>query len=137
MEHSISKFNSAEIVSVVKQIKDAILVSRYNAARMVNKEMLSLYYNIYNIGEFISVNSRNVKWGSGAIKAISELLQKEIPGLRGFSESGLKRMRTFYEGWYRYVVNRPTPSDEIVTIDTTIISNRPMTLDDFSEQELE
>lgn len=134
MEHSISKLNSAEIVSVVKQIKDAILVSRYNAARMVNKEMLSLYYNI---GEFISVNSRNVKWGSGAIKAISELLQKEIPGLRGFSESGLKRMRTFYEGWYRYVVNRPTPSDEIVTIDTTIISNRPMTLDDFSEQELE
>ena len=134
MEHSISKLNSAEIVSVVKQIKDAILVSRYNAARMVNKEMLSLYYNI---GEFISVNSRNVKWGSGAIKAISELLQKEIPGLRGFSESGLKRMRTIYEGWYRYVVNRPTPSDEIVTIDTTIISNRPMTLDDFSEQELE
>lgn len=61
--------------------------------------------------------------GSGAIKAISELLQKELPGLRGFSESGLKRMRTFYEGWNRYVSNRPTPLDEIVSMDTVIISN--------------
>lgn len=60
IEHSISNLNSVEIVSAVKQIKDAILVSRYNAARLANKEMLSLYYNI---GEFISVNSRNVKWG--------------------------------------------------------------------------
>lgn len=134
MEYSISNLNSAEIVSAVKQIKDAILVSRYNAARMANKEMLSLYYNI---GEFISNNSRNVKWGSGAIKTISELLQKELPGLRGFSESGLKRMRTFYEGWNKYTANRPTPLDEIVTINTEIISNRPMALDDFSAQELE
>ena len=93
MENSIPSLNSAEIVFAVKQIKDAILISRYNAARMANKEMLSLYYNI---GEYISTNSRNAKWGSGAIKAISELLQKELPGLRGFSESGLKRMRTFY-----------------------------------------
>ena len=131
MEHSISNINSAEIVSAVKQIKDAILVSRYNAARMVNKEMLSLYYNI---GEFISINSRNAKWGTGAIKTISELLQKELPGLRGFSESGLKRMRTFYEGWSRYVVNRPTPLDDIVNIGTEIISNRRIALDDFSEQ---
>lgn len=134
MENSISNLNSARIVSAVKQIKDAILISRYNAARMANKEMLSLYYNI---GEFISTNSRNAKWGSGAIKAISQLLQKELPGLRGFSESGLKRMRTFYEGWNKYVANRPTPLDGFVTTETEIISNRPMALDDFSTQELE
>lgn len=134
MEHSISNFNSAEIVSAVKQIKDAILVSRYNAARMANKELLSLYYNI---GEFISVNSRNAKWGSGAIKAISELLQKELPGLRGFSESGLKRMRTFYEGWNRYVANRPMTLDDFVSLGTEVISNRLITLDDFSAHELE
>lgn len=134
MENSIPSLNSAEIVFAVKQIKDAILVSRYKAARMANKEMLSLYYNI---GEYISTNSRNAKWGSGAIKAISELLQKELPGLRGFSESGLKRMRTFYEGWNKYIANRPTPLDEIATINAEIISNRPMALDDFSDQELE
>ncbi|MDE5790889.1 MAG: PDDEXK nuclease domain-containing protein [Muribaculaceae bacterium] len=134
MEHSISNLNSAEIVSAVKQIKDAILVSRYNAARMANKELLSLYYCI---GEFISIKSRNAKWGTGAIKSISQLLQKELPGLRGFSESGLKRMRTFYEGWSKYVTNRPMTLDDFPSLDSEFISNRPITLDDFTSQELE
>lgn len=134
MDYSISHLNSAEIVSAVKKIKDAILLSRYNAARMANKEMLSLYFNI---GEFISSNSRNATWGTGAIKAISDLLQNELPGLRGFSESGLKRMRTFYEGWSKYVANRPMSLDEIVALNSALISNRPIALDDFSTQEQE
>lgn len=134
MEYVVSNFNSAEIVAAVKQIKDAILVSRCKAARMVNAELLNLYYNI---GEFISLNSRNAKWGSGAIKAISALLQKELPGLRGFSETGLKRMRTFYEGWCKYVTNRPTASDDFSGLTLTNISNRPISLDDFTNQEIE
>ena len=32
-------------------------------------------------------------------KTISERLRKELPGLRGFSESSIKNMRTFYEEW--------------------------------------
>lgn len=61
-------------------LKDAITKSRYRAAQHVNKEVL--YLN-YAIGRFISINSRTAKWGSNAIKIISELLQKELPGLRG------------------------------------------------------
>ncbi|MFC2273060.1 MAG: hypothetical protein ACFNLX_01075 [Capnocytophaga granulosa] len=30
---------------------------------------------------------------------ISEQLQRELPGLRGFSATNLKRMRVFYEEW--------------------------------------
>lgn len=40
-----------EIITAVKSIKHAILKSRYNAAKLVNKELLTLYYNI---GEYIS-----------------------------------------------------------------------------------
>ncbi len=58
--------------------------------------MLSLYYGI---GRYISANSRDGFWGTGAIKTISELLRKELPGLKGFSESSLKNMRMFYEEW--------------------------------------
>lgn len=119
--------NKSEIVSAVSTIKNAILKSRYIAAKLANKELLSLYFNV---GEFISSNSRNAKWGSSAISLISQLLQKELPGLRGFSESGIKRMRTFYEGWCKYVTIRPMASDESATV-----KNRPMVLDDFSEQE--
>ncbi|MDE5762325.1 MAG: hypothetical protein K2H68_02290, partial [Bacteroidales bacterium] len=34
-----------------------------------------------------------------AIESISEQLQKELPGLRGFGIRNLKNMRTFYEEW--------------------------------------
>lgn len=80
----------------VRVIKDAILQSQYQAARLVNKEQLALYYGI---GCYISRNSRNGFWGTGAISSISRRLQQELPGLRGFSERNLKNMRIFYEEW--------------------------------------
>lgn len=55
--------------------------------------MLSLYYGI---GRYISANSREVFWGTRAIKTISERLRKELPGLRGFFETSIKKMRQFY-----------------------------------------
>lgn len=134
MEISLDKFDSSDIVKAVKDIKSTILASRYNAARLANREQLSLYYNI---GEYISVKSRTAKWGSNAIASISRLLQQKLPGLRGFSESGIKRMRTFYEGWSKYVSNRPITLDDFgYSSESAIPVNRPMALDDFSEQEI-
>lgn len=134
MEISLKKFDNADIVSAVKDIKNAILMSRYTAARLANRELLTLYFNI---GEYISLRTRSSKWGSAAITSISELLQKELPGLRGFSETGIKRMRTFYEGWCRYITNRPMPSDDLTLCsDLPRLTNRPMALDDFSEDEM-
>lgn len=53
----------------------------------------------YSIGKYISLNSRNGYWGKGAIDTISERLDRELPGLRGFSARNLRYMRTFYEEW--------------------------------------
>ena len=80
----------------VSAIKSAILQSQYEAARSVNEKQLMLYYGI---GKYISLNSRKGFWGKGAIDTISERLQKELPGLRGFSARNLKYMRKFYEEW--------------------------------------
>ena len=80
----------------VQTIKTAILRSQYDAARSVNEKQLMLYYGI---GKYISLNSRGGFWGKGAIDAISERLQKELPGLRGFSARNLRNMRKFYEEW--------------------------------------
>ncbi len=77
-------------------IKTAILLSQYRAAKVVNREQLALYFGI---GRYISDNSRYGYWGTNAIKTISEQLQKELPGLRGFSARNLKNMRTFFEEW--------------------------------------
>ena len=83
-------------VAAVETIKKAILQSQYDAAKSVNEKQLKLYYSI---GKYISLNSRNGFWGKGAIGAISERLEKELPGLRGFTSRNLRYMRTFYEEW--------------------------------------
>ena len=80
----------------VEIIKTAILQSQYDAARSVNEKQLTLYYGI---GKYISLNSRKGFWGKAAIDAISERLDKELPGLKGFSARNLRNMRTFYEEW--------------------------------------
>ena len=80
----------------VQIIKTVILQSQYEAARSVNEKQLMLYYGI---GKYISMNSRNGFRGKGAINAISERLNKELPGLRGFSARNIRYMRMFYEEW--------------------------------------
>jgi hypothetical protein len=87
-QQSLINFNQA-----IQAIKSAILQSRYRAAALANREMLSLYFGI---GKFISENSRNHFWGTNALETISESLQQELPGLRGFSVSNLKNMRIFF-----------------------------------------
>ena len=101
------------ILSAVKVIKAAILKSQARAAQALNQELLALYYGI---GRYISRNSRDGKWGTGAIKAISTQLSQELPGLRGFSETSLKKMRQFYEQW-QILENRPLVADELEGVD--------------------
>lgn len=80
----------------VKAIKTAILQAQYEAAKNANAQQLQLYYAV---GGYVSANTRNGAWGTGALKTISEQLQKELPGLRGFSERNMYYMKTFYEEW--------------------------------------
>ena len=105
--------NITTYTSAVSIIKSAILKSQARAAQAVNQEQLALYYGI---GRYISINSRDGKWGSGAIKSISEQLKHELPGLRGFSETSLKKMRLFYEQW-KLLENRPPTAGESETSD--------------------
>jgi predicted nuclease of restriction endonuclease-like (RecB) superfamily len=97
----------------IQLIKGAILKSRYRAAALANRELLSLYYGI---GKYISENSRNHFWGTNAIETISIQLQQELPGLRGFSTSNIKNMRQFYESWEHVYVNRQPVAGEIEPI---------------------
>lgn len=77
-------------------IKTAILQSQYRAVQKINSEQLALYFSI---GRYISEHSRDNYWGTGALAYISEKLRRDMPGLRGFSEAHLKKMRIFYEEW--------------------------------------
>ncbi|MBP3517018.1 MAG: DUF1016 family protein [Parabacteroides sp.] len=86
----------SDLTNAVQTIKDAILQGQKRALETINQEQLALYYGI---GRYISVNTRDKNWGKGFIEAISEQLRKELPGLRGFSASSLRKMRAFFEEW--------------------------------------
>jgi hypothetical protein len=64
-------------------------------------------------GNIFPENSRDDFWGTGAIKTISENLQQEMPGLRGFSLSNIKNMRIFYEKWSEFYQNRQLPTGDL------------------------
>ena len=109
-DSNLAKVSSTELSGAVLAIKTAILQSQGRAARGVNQEQLALYYGI---GRFISVNTRKQNWGAGFIDGISERLKAELPGLRGFSGTSLRNMRTFYEAWYNLEVNSSVQTDEL------------------------
>ena len=70
-------------------------------------------------------------------KTISEQLRKELPGLKGFSESSLKNMRMFYEEWSPVLESSDTISSispiMIGEIETTSLlsAKSTITIDDL------
>lgn len=89
---------SSDIISVefIKDLKSRILSSRYNVAKVANLESLKLYFLI---GKMIDDKFQTEKWGTKTLERVSERLQQELPGLRGFSGQNLRKMRVFYQEW--------------------------------------
>ncbi|MVT12504.1 PDDEXK nuclease domain-containing protein [Chitinophaga tropicalis] len=79
---------------IITVLKDNILTRRYNAARLVNREQLLLYYIV---GKTLSEEIAAADWGAKVLSRISGDLQTGMPGLRGFSIANLEKMRQFYE----------------------------------------
>jgi len=77
----------------VKEIKSKILSSQYEALKAVNKELISLYWDI---GKNIVQKQEEFGWGKSVVKNLSTELQKEFVGIKGFSERNLWNMRNFY-----------------------------------------
>lgn len=86
----------AEYGKAVETIKAAILRAQYEATKSANAQQLQLYYAV---GGYLARLSEQQQWGSGALDAIGERLQRDLPGLRGFSGRNLRYMRTFYSEW--------------------------------------
>lgn len=96
--------NIIPLSQAVEAIKTAILQGQYEANKDINRIQLAVYFAI---GKYLSKNTRNLEYGASAIKAISDRLYKDLPGLRGYSETSLKKMRLFYEAWSILDVDSP------------------------------
>lgn len=74
-------------------IKQQIGLSQTQAMVKVNQELLKLYWNI---GKIIFEKQNANNWGVKAVEQLAADIQKEFPGLGGFSRSNIFRMQAFY-----------------------------------------
>ncbi len=79
--------------SFVSDIKKRILKGQYEALKSVNQELISLYWDI---GKNIVKKQEEYGWGKSIVQNLSEELQKEFVGMKGFSIQNLWNMRQFY-----------------------------------------
>ena len=89
----MNKIPQYDYHSFVKEIKEKIHRAQLRAMRAVNCELLSLYSDI---GKSIVEKQENLGWGRSVVENLSQDLQKAFPGIKGFSEANIWRMRMFY-----------------------------------------
>ena len=97
-------------MAFIQSIKTQIVQSRYAAARLANREQLLLYFRT---GKMISDKIKAQKWGAKVLDHISADLQKELPGLKGFSSGNLKKIRLFAEAYSPHFVISSTASNQL------------------------
>ena len=126
MEESQSLTNQYNLAADI--IKTAILQSQHEAAKSVNRVQLLLYYNI---GKYLSAKTRKGMWGTNALQSISDKLRKDLPGLRGFSATSLKKMRLFYDNWIMIDANSSVTTDGLNTISLRFPNITDFPVEDF------
>jgi predicted nuclease of restriction endonuclease-like (RecB) superfamily len=112
---------------IITELKEVILQSRYQAARLVNKEMIALFFEI---GKKISISTKKNAWGNKVLEQISTELQNELPGIRGFSSGNLKKMRVFSDFWKEHLSIGSALPNQIKNSATTIGSTLPNQIPD-------
>lgn len=111
-----------------------LLGGQYEAAKCVNRIQLAVYFSI---GKYISLNTRKGVWGTGALEAISRILRKELPGLKGFSATNLKNMRLFYEAWMVLDVNSSAAAGELQPSEYQQLPNSSAVADELDNYKID
>jgi predicted nuclease of restriction endonuclease-like (RecB) superfamily len=77
---------------LLDEIKRRIRSAQYEALKAVNKELIGLYWDI---GRMIVERQKGASWGKAVVETLAGDLQKEFPGMQGFSAQNLWYMRQF------------------------------------------
>ena len=103
MENGLAKYTP-----FIKQIKELIYRHQYEAMKQVNKELMLLYWKI---GAEIDRKQREQGWGKSVVDVLSKELQKEFPGVQGFTARNLWFMRQFYVEYSTNPILKPMVSE--------------------------
>ena len=68
--------------------------ARKKILQSANTTLIDLYWNI---GKSISQKVSSEKWGKGVVRDLAYFISQKEPGIKGFGEKNLWRMKQFYE----------------------------------------
>lgn len=83
-----------DYVLLLAEVKERVSSAQYAALKAVNTELVGLYWDI---GRMIVQRQAGFTWGKSIVQQLAGDLQREFPGIGGFSASNLWRMKAFYE----------------------------------------
>ncbi len=83
-------------LNFIADIKQKVRLAQYEALKVVNTHLIHLYWEI---GKSIA-EKQTENWGKAIVPTLSEELQKEFPGVGGFSTTNLWSMAQFYTEYH-------------------------------------
>jgi predicted nuclease of restriction endonuclease-like (RecB) superfamily len=106
-------------IDFIAEIKQKIRQAQYDALKTVNVQLINLYWEIGK-----SITEKQVEsWGKAVVSSLSKELQKEFPGIGGFSVTNLWLMAQFYSE-YQGIENLQPLVGEISWSKQIIILNK-------------
>lgn len=114
-------------IAVLSEIKEVIKFTHYKTIKAVNYQLFDMYWSI---GEKLSNQSKE-SWGQSVVVKLSQDLQAEFNGIRGFSSQNLWLMKQIYEEYVEQPKLQQLAREIGWTANTTIIQK----VKDISERE--
>ncbi|NEO44223.1 MAG: DUF1016 domain-containing protein [Moorea sp. SIO4A3] len=93
----MSDLDSGKYRQLLVEVKQRIREAQYQSLKAVNKELITLYWDI---GRLIVTRQQGETWGKSVVEQLAKDLQAEFPGISGFSVRNIWRMREFYLSYY-------------------------------------
>lgn len=93
MTEKNSSILSPEYLNFKNEITARIRSAQYEALKAVNKEMITLYWEV---GKRITEQQTALGWGKSVVENLSRDIQKEFPGIQGFGVRNMWDMARFY-----------------------------------------
>lgn len=79
--------------TLLADIKQRVRAAQYAALKAANTEVVALYWDI---GRMIIARQAGSTWGKSIVESLAKDLQREFPGIHGFSSRNIWRMRDLY-----------------------------------------
>jgi predicted nuclease of restriction endonuclease-like (RecB) superfamily len=97
-------------VELLEELKNRIRHAQVRAVVAASRELICLYWEI---GRAIVERQERENWGKAIVDQLAADIQRDFPGIEGFSSRNFWRMRAFYLAWTKEVAILTQPASEL------------------------